>query len=208
MFTKSFGGCTGQAPHSNSEKCKFFTGTIDNLDHVIRPRRWALAPLITDANRGLQPPTKLTHRRTILGLCNAFRRFVPRFTSVTAPLDQRLKKDQPTFFALLDRGKFYAMETLKHKLIFPPILALSYSGGHMIPDTDACKVQIVYSLLSKKSDDKTKPVKYWFSFFADSEKRYDTIQRECLVNDCAVFLLQTYVEGHPFTICTVHGSQN
>lgn len=77
-----------------------------------------------------------------------------------APLNQRLKEDQPVTFLPSKSGELKDTETLKAALISTRALALSCSGGHLRLDTDACNAQVGYVLLQKKMDDTTKPIGY------------------------------------------------
>lgn len=143
------------------KKCKFFTETINYLGHVIRPRRLDISSHTTDAIRGLKALTSLTELRSFLGLCNVFRRFVPNFARLAAPLHQRLKKDQPATFGSLNEEELNSMNSLKNALISPPVLALPNNSGHLTLDTDACNVQVGCVLLQQQPDDTTKPIGYW-----------------------------------------------
>lgn len=86
------------------------------------------------------------------------------------------------------------MEALKTVFIYPSILALPYSSGHMTSYSDACNVQIGYILQQKQPDDTTKPVGSCSRFLMDAEKRYDTAQRKWRAIVWAVLLLRPYLK--------------
>ena len=73
-------------------KCRFFSEMVDYLGHVIRPGRLGVAERNTEALRHAAPPRTQTELRSFLGLCNVYRRFVPKFPAIAAPLNAYLTK--------------------------------------------------------------------------------------------------------------------
>jgi Reverse transcriptase (RNA-dependent DNA polymerase) len=76
-------------------KCHFFKDTVDYFGHVIRPGRLGVAENNTDSLKGATLPRTQTELRSFLGLCNVYRRFVPRFAALAAPLNIYLTKVNP-----------------------------------------------------------------------------------------------------------------
>lgn len=64
--------------------------------------------------------------RSLLGLCDAFRCFVPNFASAAAPLNEKQQKGQQQTFNGLSYEKVTAPETIKETLIEP--LAMELPG--------------------------------------------------------------------------------
>ncbi len=93
-------------------KCKFFCETVDYLGNIIRPGRLALAEKNTRALQEAKHPQNQTELRSFLGLCNVYRRFVPRFASLAAPLNELLKKHQPVDIDTLNPEQAEAFSTL------------------------------------------------------------------------------------------------
>lgn len=68
----------------------FFTSSVNYLGHVTRARGLEIASHTPDAVSDLKTPTAVTDPESVLGLCNVFRRFVPGFVCVAAPLNKKL----------------------------------------------------------------------------------------------------------------------
>jgi hypothetical protein len=77
------------------KKCHFFSDTVDYLGHVLRPGRLGVAEKNTTALRTAPLPRTQTELRSFLGLCNVYRRFVPHFSALAAPLNALLCKGMP-----------------------------------------------------------------------------------------------------------------
>lgn len=56
----------------NSKKWEFFTNSIDNSGHIVRPGRLERSTQKNDAMPGLEHPTNLTKLRSFVGLCRGF----------------------------------------------------------------------------------------------------------------------------------------
>jgi RNase H-like domain found in reverse transcriptase len=123
-------------------KCFFFKDTVDHLGRFIRPGKLAVTVKNTDSLRSALPPTTQTELRSFLGLCNVYRRFVPGFYKVSGPLNHLLKKGEGPKLGTLTKEQLLAFETLREKLLQPPILALPRREGRYILDTDASDGQI------------------------------------------------------------------
>jgi len=188
------------------DKCHFFSEAVDYLGHVVRPGRLAVSSKTCDAVRCFKPLRSTTDVRSFLGLCNVFRRFVPNFARVSAPLNDKLRKGEPARFAGLTDEETTAFDRLKDLLTSPPILALPRADGHFTLDTDACDRQVGCVLLQAQPDDQMRPVGYWSRTLTAPERNYSTTERECLAVVWAVLLLRPYLDGVRFTVRTDHSA--
>lgn len=144
--------------------------------------------------------------RSFLGLCNVFRRFVPNFSRIAAPLNKNVAKGQPATFDGLDETEQAAYETLKKALIRPPVLALPQLDGHYIIYTDACDEQVGCVLLQVQPDGTESPVGYFLRTLNNAERNYTTTERECLAVVWSILMLRPYLKGVKFTVRTDHSA--
>ena len=140
--------------------------------------------------------------RSFLGLCNVYQRFVPNLPRISNPLNAKLWKGEAQKWGELNEDETKAFETLKEKLLNPPILTLPRIGRRYTIYTDACNVQIGCVLLIDQEDENSTimPIGYWSWSLSQAEQGYHTTERECLAVVWAVLLLRPYLEGADFTI--------
>ena len=188
----------------NLRKCDFFKQQVDYLGHVIRPGKLSVAQKTTEAVAGFHPPKTQTHVRSFLGLCNVYRRFVPNFARVAAPLNALLKKGKPVNLDPLTEEVEKSIARLKEALTSAPILALPRSGFPYSMDTDACEYQIGVALLQHYPDGTRHPLGYWSRSLNDAEKNYSVTEKECLAVVWGCQILRPYLEGERFTVYTDH----
>lgn len=127
---------------STWRKLKCFLKTIDYLGHVICPRHLEITPYTINDICGLQPSTNFNELRPIPGLCDVFRSFIPNFLRIVPQLNRKLCKDQLSTFGILSEDEINLLNTVRDALIFPPLLVLSNSTGHMTKYTEAYAVKV------------------------------------------------------------------
>jgi RNase H-like domain found in reverse transcriptase len=177
------------------KKCHFFSDTVDYLGHVLRPGRLGVAEKNTTALRTAPLPRTQTELRSFLGLCNVYRRFVPHFSALAAPLNALLCKGMPPQLGPIAKDGVVAFNTLRDRLLSPPVLALPRSKGQMWLDTDAPDGQLGCCLLQLQPDGKPLPLIYWSRTLNSAEKNYSTTEKECLAIVWAVTHLRPYLEA-------------
>ncbi len=139
-----------------------------------------------------------------MGLCNVYRRFVPRFPSIAAPLNELLKKHQPVEIDILNPEQVEAFSTLREALLKPHILALPRKDGHYTLDKDASDGQLGCCLHQDQPTGDRLLIGYWSRSLTSAERNYSTTDKECLAVGWSVLLLRPYLEGVQFTVRTDH----
>ena len=186
------------------KKCNFFTKAVDYLGHVIKPGRLEVATKNTAAIEGFREPETQTQLKSFLGLCNVYRRFVPNFARVSAPLNKLLKKEQSPKLEPFDDTERNAFKKLKEALASPPVLRLPQEQLPFSVDTDACEYQIGCALMQLHEDGKTYTIGFWSRTLTSAERNYSVGAKECLAVVWAVQLLRPYLERSHFDLYTDH----
>jgi Reverse transcriptase (RNA-dependent DNA polymerase) len=121
----------------NLKNVSFLQDSIDYLGHVIRPGKLAVAEKNTKALKTARPPTTQSELRSFLGLCNVYRRFISGFAKFASPLNALLLKRESPQLGVLSKEQLQSFDTLRAKLLKPPILELPRKEGLFTLNTDA-----------------------------------------------------------------------
>ena len=185
-------------------KCNFFTESVNYLGHAIRPGLLQVGDKSLDAIGEAKPPTTPTQVRSFLGLCNVYKRFVPSFVHISAPLVSLTTNDAPDHIPSLTAQQLQAFETLKNALIHAPIIHLPRSGLTYIVDTDASNAQLGCALFQKHEVGVRHPIGYWSRVLTKSELNYSMSEKECLTVVWALTMVRPYLERKKFVLNTDH----
>ncbi len=190
------------------KKINFFCRSVDYLGHRITPGRLEIALKRKDAQEGFQFPTTQTQVRSFLRMCNVNRRFVKDFAKIAGPLNDLLRKGMPADLGPPTGGQLVGFETLKQRLLAPPILRLPVYDRPYIIDVDASKSQFGSPCCRRQEDETLMLIGYWSRTLIPAEMNYSTTERECLGAVWAVLHLRPYLERTRFTVRTDHHALN
>lgn len=101
----------------------FFHETVSFLGHVTLEKALRRHTIKME-----QHPTTVTERRSFLGLCNVYRRFVPNFATISYPLKKKLKRGQHRELDPFNRKEERVENPFRDCLIGAPILELLKVG--------------------------------------------------------------------------------
>ena len=146
-------------------------------------------------------PQNLKQLRSFLGLASYYRRFIPKFSQVAAPLYALTKKDAPYQWNSSCQDTF---EQLKQKLIQAPVLAFPDFSKHFILETDASGVGLGAVLSQEQEDGRPKPLCYASRTLQAHEKNYGISELEALAVVWAVKHFRVYLFGHKCRVYTDH----
>ena len=135
--------------------------------------------------------------RSFLGLANFYRRFVPRFADIAASLTN-LTGNQTVFKWEDEYEK--AFNALKQSLSSPPVIAYPKQCDTFTLTTDSSDVRLgaVLSITNGAV------VEYTSRALTQEERKYATIEKECLAIVWAARKFRHYLIGAPFVIQTDH----
>jgi hypothetical protein len=158
------------------EKCEFLRKEVSYLGHVISENGVLPEHPKTKVIEEYPTPQNVKHLRSFLGLMSYYRRFVQNFSHLAAPLHKLLKKDIACEWTVEHEQAF---QTLKGKLITPPVLKYPDFGQPFILTTDASG-EGLGAVLSQGEITKDRPVAFASCTLNQAGKNYSTTEKELL----------------------------
>jgi hypothetical protein len=105
------------------DNCHFFRRRVNYLGLVIAPGKLSAQGTKVDTILKAKLPRTKTELRAFLGICNVYRRFVPRFATIAAPLTRHPRKDSPDSLNLEESpDAIAAFEEIREMLTSPSTL--------------------------------------------------------------------------------------
>jgi hypothetical protein len=156
-------------------KCTFAANELKFLGHKITKDGVSVLPEKVDAVRNCRQPKNTTDVKSFLGLANYYRRFVPSFSTVAAPLNA-LTSDREWQWTDACQLSF---NTLKDLLTSAPILRRPDFNKPFVVYTDASNVGIG-GLLTQEIDGVEYVIECASRTLSSAERNYGVAERECL----------------------------
>jgi hypothetical protein len=116
------------------DKCEFLRKEVTFLGHKIFKFGIELDSQKIEAIRNFPFPKTAKQLKSFLGLAGYYRRFVPQFSKIAAPLHKLLKEDAKYVW---EEEQEIAFQMLKQKLMSQPILQYPDFSKEFILTTDA-----------------------------------------------------------------------
>ena len=178
--------------------------SLEFLGHVVGQGK--MRPEPGKVKKIMQIPTPTTKKqvRSLMGLLNFYRRYVPNFSTLSAPLSD-LTKDGPRKSRSIDWTPSCAdaLRRIQEILSSGPVLLLPRLDEPFVLRTDASSTGLGAVLL-QELDELLHPVQYASRKLLDREKAYSTIERECLAIIWAVRKFMKLLWGVRFILQTDH----
>jgi len=136
-----------------------------------------------------------------LGVASYYRRFIERFSQISAPLRELIAKDKTFTWGKEQQDAF---DELKNKLCNPPILRFPDSHREYFLETDASIHGISYILGQRDDEGRKYVVSYGGRGLRSCERRWPVTQLECLALLTGIKEYYVYLAGRPFSVYTDH----
>ena len=182
------------------DKCSFLQTEVEFLGHLISTDGIKPDPKKIERVRDCRTPTTPREVKSFLGLAGYYRKFVEGFSKIAHSMIELTKDDVP--FQWNDEAEA-AFQTLKLRLITPPILAFPNPDVEFIVFTDASEFGIG-AVLGQIQGKKEVVIAYFSRHLNATEIKYSTVEKECLALIDAVKRFRSYVLGRHFTLITDH----
>ena len=184
-------------------KCCFGAARIEFLGHLVGRGVIRLQRLKTVAIREYKQPKTKKDIRVFLGMAGYYRRFMPNFASVTAPISNLLKKEHPEKVVWGEEQQS-AFEQVKEWMTSDPVLKAPDYSLPFVLQTDASFSGLGAVLSQTDENNKEHPVAFWSRKTLDRETRYSASEVECLAAVEAIKHFAHYLLGAHFTLVTDH----
>ena len=183
-------------------KCNFGYPTIQYLGHIINGDDIKPISIKIDDILNAPPPTTKAALRSFLGLVSYYRKFIPNLAQLTADLSDLLKKgvQEPLSF---NDSQMTSFESIKNYLVTDPILKLPDPTKTFVLRTDGSG-SAIGAILLQYHGDCAYPVAYASRKLTESERKFSTVERECLAIIFAVQKFSVYLIGSSFVLEVDH----
>ncbi|KAJ7991327.1 hypothetical protein DPEC_G00296170 [Dallia pectoralis] len=184
----------------NTEKCTFSIPAIDFVG--FRVSADGISPLQSNvaAISAVPNPTTASQLASFLGMTAYYMRFLPQYSSVTAPLRMLLRQDAPWTWTSECQAGF---DELKRLLTTSPILAPFQLDCPTFVTCDASAVALG-AVLSQLHDGAERPVAFASRALSPTEQKYSVGEREALACIWACERWHLYLYGRSFTLRMDH----
>lgn len=121
-------------------KCHLLQEEVLFLGHIVSGKGVGPNPALVKDVQQWNPPNNLQELQAFLGLCNYYRKFVPRFAELASPLHNLLKKGTVFLWTVKHQAAF---TKLKEKLTTAPVLGYPRAEGKFILDNNSVRAVLL-----------------------------------------------------------------
>lgn len=185
-------------------KCYFAQEHVSYLGHLISADGIIPDPDRTSAFAEFPIPKNVRGIRSFLGFASFYRRFIYNFSKIAQPLNRLLKKDIKFNWGVEQQQAF---ETIKRKVLNPPVLAHYDPKADLILRTDACTYGLGGHLIQVPplaDRSKGQLLACTSRTLGKAEQNYSITDLECLAIVFSVEKFRPYLYGRRFLIETDH----
>ena len=185
-----------------SSKCYFCRREIKFLGHLITPDGIKPDPALIATIAQFTQPSTIKAVQAFLGLTGYYRRFIKNYTKIAEPLLKLLRSPSPTKSNHTIEWNVdctQAFNTLKERLVSPPIMQSPNFSFPFILELDACEYGIG-CVLTQEYDNRKYVIAYASRTLSNAERNYSSVEREALAIVWATKHFHQYLEGGPVIV--------
>ena len=184
-------------------KCAFGLRKTEFLGHIVGEGNVEPANDKVDAVRNWPVPKTVTQLRSLLGLTNYYRQFVPGYAATCQPLYKLTGGKGGNRGLVWDDKARAALEELKNKLADTVALRAVDWDKEFFIESDASAFAIG-AVLSQEHGDKLVPIAFESKTLSAAERNYSAREREMFGVVYALKKWKHYVRGNKVTVITDH----
>ena len=182
-----------------ASKCSFGADKVVYLGHTVSSAGIHTDPKKIEVIKDLPSPSNVESLRSFLGLAGYYRKFIPDFATVSAPLTELTKKHAK--FLWTDRHQ-KAFQTLKCHLCSAPVLAYPDFERPFWLQTDASDVGLGAVLAQRDANGQERVIAYASYTLSQREKNYTAMEKEAFAVVFAIKHFRFYLLGKQFHVVT------
>ncbi|GKT29173.1 hypothetical protein ADUPG1_001083, partial [Aduncisulcus paluster] len=156
-------------------KCEFGFRSIEFLGRNVSQEGISPAESRVDDLDNLQPPQDKSQVRSVLGLFNFFRSFIPNYAKKAAPIQALTRKSVMFNWDDIVQKRF---EEIKNDIRERTLLAFIDYDKNIIMQTDASDNAIGGVLLQEDSEGRIEPITFISKVLSERESRWTTNEKE------------------------------
>ncbi|KAG1393183.1 hypothetical protein G6F60_011646 [Rhizopus arrhizus] len=191
--------------YANPKKCVFNRSEVEFLGYRVSANGTLPSESKVKAVQEWPQPTNVQEVRQFVGLCSHYRRFIPGFSSVAAPLTDLTKgtgaKRRPIQWTDECQAAF---DNLKNLMSSAPVLQHPDLDKPFVIETDASDYGIGAVLLQRDANDILHPIAFESKKLSLTEQGYPIQERELLAVLHSLRVWRCFVDGSQYVIYTDH----
>ncbi|XP_037398305.1 uncharacterized protein K02A2.6-like [Pygocentrus nattereri] len=182
-------------------KCEFMGKEVTFLGHKINAS--GLHPLTekVEAIAEAPEPQNVSELKAYLGLLNYYHRFLPKLSTLLAPLHTLLKKEEKWSWGVKQQKAFEESKVLLQSC---RVLVHYDSNKPLILACDASPYGVGAVLSHRMADGSERPIGFVSRTLSGAEKNYSQLDKEGLAVVFGVTKFHKYLYGRQFAIVTDH----
>ena len=184
-------------------KCEFTKTEVKFLGMIVGRGCICMDPAKLSAIAAWPPPKTVKAVHALLGFCNFYRKFIPNFSNLVAPLTALTHKNVAWTWGSAHQSAFSNLLSLFQTA---PILHLPDVNRPFVVMTDTSLIASGGILMQRDDNGDLHPCAYLSQMFSPAEWNYDIYDRELLAVIHALKHWRCYLQGttHPVTLLTDH----
>ncbi len=182
------------------DKCYFFQSKVKYLGYIVSKDGISIDCDKIKSIIDFKPPHDIHGVRRFLGLCNVYRKFIPDYAMLTAPITQLTRKNSKFVWSDTCQSIF---AQLKDHLTQAPILIFPNFQQQFVLTTDASNDGIS-AILSQVTNGQEQVIEYASRPFKSAELNYCATAKECLGLIWGIHHFRSYLLHTKFLAHTDH----
>ena len=150
------------------KKCRVLPQHVSFVGHILSPQGVSTDPEKVSAVKSWPPPTNVSQLHVFLGKIGYYRKFIPDFATLAAPLFQIEEKGR-NFVWSNDCQKSF--DTLKQALCEAPVLAFPRFDLPFVLDTETSTTSVA-AVLSQVQEGEEHPIAYAAKALLKSQRKW------------------------------------